>query len=119
MANKIDNGQDDWIGVDESVETIEIKKRKPILIEDIGTISAVVEKYKNKDYLIYNLDRAADVALNAEREQPAAAIAAYREIGKLIGHYSEKEIDKLTEINSKIESLISKTVGNILRPKDE
>jgi hypothetical protein len=90
---KIDNGQDDWIGVDESVETIKVEKRKPILIEDMGAISAVVKKYQEKDYLIYNLDRAANVALNTEREQPAAAIAAYREIGKLIGHYEPKKIE--------------------------
>ena len=93
MTKKASDNQEDWIGVDESIETIQIEKRKPILIEDMGAISAVVEKYKNKDYLIYNLDRAADVALNAEREQPAAAIAAYREIGKLIGHYEPKKIE--------------------------
>ena len=40
-------------------------------------------------------------------------------IMKAKGYFSKKEVDKLTEINSKIESLISKTVGNVLRPKDD
>jgi hypothetical protein len=102
MTEKIDNGQDDWIGVDESVETIKVEKRKPILIEDMRAISAVVKKYQEKDYLIYRLDQAIEAALEeGEKKQTASVVSAVREIGKLIGHY---EPDRKIVVSSNINS---------------
>ena len=74
----------------------------------------------------YCFDRLMEIhreAMNPNSTVPAPKLAVagvqVERVMKAKGYFSRREVDKLTEINSKIESLINKTVGNVLRPKDD
>ena len=91
----------------------------------IEYVPCTVPPYESVDEQ-YCFDRLMDIhreALDPNSQIHSSKLSvAGRQIESIMkakGYFSKREVDKLTEINSKIESLISKTVGNVLRPKDD